>query len=990
LATGTALVGTGLPTGTTIASGSGNSYVITYTGPVEVSNVSVSAVNGASISVPASPNNNVAGVAGVISGLGWDYITANVTATTNILSIFSSNPSYSGNNAGAIYLYNGSGTVLTNLGFSKGRAGQPEFYYGTSAEQPLWQTSQSEPRPSKSVWIKVGESGNGLNPRISQWNNTAAAWLSKNISFAKSDWNVIKNLDSTGGAAIPAGTIYAQYAYDNQTQLGPLQYWYRYATGPTNVIGLVNGLAINTPITNAETTLNVQASKSGSNDLTAYTVNIIANTTPAQFITAWSNANIPETQVSLTDSGNIQISHLKGGVIILNDYNSSGTSSGFLTAIGFQLESGLVLGTDGVKEGSGVAITYAGLTSSRTVAVTTPATFNITTLLGNYSVTLVSGGGGAGSAGYAVGDVLTFASLTTLSLRVTAVGTGGSIADFVIDEATTPTASLYSLQLSNWREIVGMVANEGAPVNVPQTGRNWYYSVIDEVDIMVKISTGWVGYGNSFYDEHGFPSVSGGNTDPNGPIISASEPLKQSTGTDLVYGDLWLDTSNLDEYPLLNRYENIAPAGQPVIKSWVRIDNTDQTSPKGVLFADARWATNGTTNPANDPIPTIKSLLKSNYIDIDAPEDAQYPVGMLLFNTRRSGYNVKQYRRNYFNAISFPDKTYPLQTDAWVSVSGLKSDGSPYMGRKAQRAIIVKSLKTVIDNNQGIRDDDNFFNLIACPGYPELQPNMIALNNERKQTGFIIGDTPFRLNVNATDIQAWATNAKGATSTGEDGLVSRDSYLGIFYPSGVSNDLSGNQIIVPSSHMMIRTILNSDIKSYPWFAPAGTRRGNIDNATNIGTIDAKTGEFNTNKVPESIRNVLQEFQINPMAFFTGTGLVNFGQKTSFASQSALDRINVARLTAFLKRQLALTVRPFIFEQNDSQTRNQIAAIVQTIFNELIAKRAIYDYYVDVSEQNNTPARIDRNELWVDCGFQPVKSVEFIYVPVRILNTGETV
>jgi hypothetical protein len=38
--------------------------------------------------------------------------------------------------------------------------------------------------------------------------------------------------------------------------------------------------------------------------------------------------------------------------------------------------------------------------------------------------------------------------------------------------------------------------------------------------------------------------------------------------------------------------------------------------------------------------------------------------------------------------------------------------------------------------------------------------------------------------------------------------------------------------------------------------------------------------------------------------------------------------------------------------------------------------------------NNTPARIDRNELYVDIAIEPVKAVEFIYIPLRIRNTGE--
>jgi len=38
--------------------------------------------------------------------------------------------------------------------------------------------------------------------------------------------------------------------------------------------------------------------------------------------------------------------------------------------------------------------------------------------------------------------------------------------------------------------------------------------------------------------------------------------------------------------------------------------------------------------------------------------------------------------------------------------------------------------------------------------------------------------------------------------------------------------------------------------------------------------------------------------------------------------------------------------------------------------------------------NNTPFRIDNNELWLDVAIEPVKAVEFIYIPLRLKNTGE--
>ena len=279
---------------------------------------------------------------------------------------------------------------------------------------------------------------------------------------------------------------------------------------------------------------------------------------------------------------------------------------------------------------------------------------------------------------------------------------------------------------------------------------------------------------------------------------------------------------------------------------------------------------------------------------------------------------------------------------------------------------------------------------MACPNYPELQPNMIVLNADRGDTGFIVGDTPMRLADSATAINAWATNAAGATSTGESGLVTRNTYMGLFYPSGLTNDLSGNEVVVPASHMMVRTLIRNDTIAFPWFAPAGTRRGLIDNALSIGYINATSGEYVPTRTRVGIRDVLYTNFINPLVFFTGNGLLNYGNKSSFNSQSALDRINVARLVAYLRRQLTLAARPFIFEPNDAFTRGQVSTVMETLMNELVTNRGIYDYSVVCDESNNTPARIDRNELWVDIAIQPVKAIEFIYIPVRILNTGEAV
>ena len=121
---------------------------------------------------------------------------------------------------------------------------------------------------------------------------------------------------------------------------------------------------------------------------------------------------------------------------------------------------------------------------------------------------------------------------------------------------------------------------------------------------------------------------------------------------------------------------------------------------------------------------------------------------------------------------------------------------------------------------------------------------------------------------------------------------------------------------------------------------------------------------------------------------TGTGLVAYGQYTRQLTASSLDRVNVARLVIYLRRQLSLLAKPYVFEPNDTITRNEIKNAAEQLLLELVGQRAIYDFLVVCDTSNNTPARIDRSELYLDIAIEPVKAVEFIYIPLRLKNTGE--
>ena len=546
-----------------------------------------------------------------------------------------------------------------------------------------------------------------------------------------------------------------------------------------------------------------------------------------------------------------------------------------------------------------------------------------------------------------------------------------------------PANSGATIVMSNWKPLV-YEAKAGAPTSTPADGTLWYSTTLDEVDMLVHDGAVWRGYKNVYPDSE--------------IQVSATQPTKQTDGTDLARGDIWIDSSNTETYgSLIYKWDFNN-------QEWFAVDVADQTTEDGVLFADARF---GYTGATGDTASNITLYGTSDYVDPDAPDPDLYPRGMLLWNTRRSGYNVKKFvkghvdinenngRNKRFQGLgtvytvgSTDESMASYKVDRWVGWNTTAEDGSGLFGRKAQRKTVVAALKSEVDTNQDLRDEETrTFTLLSAPGYVELASNLVNLNVDRGITGFVVADTPFRLGSSASELLAYGNNSNNALADGEKGLVTYDEYMGAFYPSGFTTDVNGNNIVVPPSYMMMRTIALSDAVSYPWFAPAGTRRGGITNASSVGYIDAE-GEFKAVALNEGVRDTMAQVKINPLTYITGSGLVNFGQFTRARNASALDRINVARLVAYLRRQLTLLAKPFMFEPNDKITRDEIKQAAESLLLELVGQRALYDFLVVCDESNNTPARIDRSELYLDIAIEPVKAVEFIYIPLRLKNTGE--
>jgi hypothetical protein len=422
------------------------------------------------------------------------------------------------------------------------------------------------------------------------------------------------------------------------------------------------------------------------------------------------------------------------------------------------------------------------------------------------------------------------------------------------------------------------------------------------------------------------------------------------------FGDVWIDTNDMVNYPLLKVWDGT---------EWMARDNADQTTENGCLFVDLTTTLGDTTGTENGATPLET-----------APHARYYPDGMLLWNSALSSGNVKKW-------VQAGDMS------RWHSESGNYDSGpkagAPYMFEKAQRRVVVKRLQEALTNNPDLRAETLDFNIISTPGYTECIDEMITLNLDRKETAFIIADTPMKLSNKMSDVHTWALGTNAGTN-GADGLTTRSGGAAIYYPSCLSTDLNGNDVAVPASHAVLRGIAYNDQVAYPWFAPAGLTRGALSGISNLGLVNSEN-EFMPMALNQGQRDTLYIDKINPLVNFPGQGLYIWGQKTLYPMDTALDRVNVGRLLAYLRKQFDIIARPFIFEPNDQKTRDRIIAVFNGFLADLYAKRAVYDFLVVCDKTNNTPARIDRNELYIDVAIEPVKAAEFIYIPVRVVNTG---
>lgn len=304
----------------------------------------------------------------------------------------------------------------------------------------------------------------------------------------------------------------------------------------------------------------------------------------------------------------------------------------------------------------------------------------------------------------------------------------------------------------------------------------------------------------------------------------------------------------------------------------------------------------------------------------------------------------------------------------------------------SRRQEIVSRLRAAInDPNLGIRNPDAFnYNLLACPGYPEVGTELVRLAEDMLDEVFVLGETPFdKPPVGFNSISSWAVNSS-------DRRVNNG--IAYWFGHGLSSNIDGEEIMTASSSTALRILAFNDRERALWWAPAGTQRGQANHLREVGYVSGTLGgptTFVRDDLDLGARDSLYEFpkNINPITRIEGRGILALGQKTSAPAVSSRESINVERLLRFIKREVRRGVFPYLFEPNDQITRDLVKVTVDNFLFGLINGRALYDFATICDDSNNTPDRIQRKELWIDIAVKPVIAIEFIYVPIRVVSTG---
>ena len=262
-------------------------------------------------------------------------------------------------------------------------------------------------------------------------------------------------------------------------------------------------------------------------------------------------------------------------------------------------------------------------------------------------------------------------------------------------------------------------------------------------------------------------------------------------------------------------------------------------------------------------------------------------------------------------------------------------------------------------------------NVFATPGIDYVNQNMLSseilsMVEEERGDCLYVMITPDKPS-GAEDSDYYAAD-EAANNLNDSGIDS--SYGATYFPWVKYYDSENNRYInLSPTKDVVAALAYTDRVSNPWFAPAGTTRGNVD--CEKAHIILTVPELDT----------LYEARINPLQTFAVDGVKIWGQKTMYDADTPLNRINVRRLMLRVKQLIIGACKRLVFEQNSTDMGNEFKKLIKPILNDIKSKKGIYDYQITVDD--SAEAR-DRLELPAAISIKPTKALEYIDITFTIM------
>ena len=191
------------------------------------------------------------------------------------------------------------------------------------------------------------------------------------------------------------------------------------------------------------------------------------------------------------------------------------------------------------------------------------------------------------------------------------------------------------------------------------------------------------------------------------------------------------------------------------------------------------------------------------------------------------------------------------------------------------------------------------------------------------------------------------------------------SYACTYAPWVMYYDASNKRYVnLPVTKDVVRNMAATDNNSYPWFAPAGMERGNVN---------CVKAEYKTTLADE---DTLYENRVNPVKTFAQDGVKIWGNKTTYNVESPLNRINVRRLMIRVKKLVTSAAKNLIFTQYDDTLEKQFKGIIEPILADVKSNRGISDYRI-ITEI--TPEARDQHILPAKILIKPTPALEYISI-----------